>query len=230
MGNKRILAKVKKLMAMVERGNPHESANAMKKVQALMAEHQLSSEDVALSGIDSSKVKAANNSERQPKWSLLLVSLVRQAFGVEAIMCHEMAWGRNAAEVMFIGPADRVEIAGSVYTVLARQLKAARGEYISTLSKRMKTRTKTARADLFCEGWCNGVYHKITALVPTEQESQLVAQYIEKHLPNLSAGESRAAKATKRDQSASLHGWIAAQQVELNAGVGGQEQAKLGVA
>ncbi|WP_265432842.1 DUF2786 domain-containing protein [Aeromonas salmonicida] len=231
MSDKRILAKIKKLMAMVERGNPHESANAMKKVQALMAEHQLSSEDVALSGIDASKVKAANSSERQPKWSLLLVSLVRQAFGVEAIMCHEqVGWGRNTAEVMFIGPADRIEIAAYVYTVLARQLKAARGEYISTLNKRMKTSTKTARADLFCEGWCNGVYHKITALVPTEQESQLVAQYIDKHHPNLSSGESRAAKATKRDQSASLHGWIAAKQVELNAGVGGQEQAKLGVA
>ena len=80
MSDKRILAKIKKLMAMVERGNPHESANAMKKVQALMAEHQLSSEDVALSGIDASKVKAANISERQPKWSLLLVSLVRHAF------------------------------------------------------------------------------------------------------------------------------------------------------
>ena len=94
----------------------------------------------------------------------------------------------------------------------------------------MKTSTKTARADLFCEGWCNGVYHKITALVPSEQESQLVAQYIEKHHPNLSAGESRAAKATKRAQSAEVHGWIAAKQVELNAGVGGQEQAKLGAA
>ena len=231
MSDKRILAKIKKLMAMVERGNPHESANAMKKVQALMAEHQLSSEDVALSGIDASKVKAANNSERQPKWSLLLVSLVRQAFGVEAIMCHEqLAWGRNTAEVMFIGPAERVEIAGYVYTVLARQLKAARAEYISSLSKRMKTSTKTARADLFCEGWGNGGDHKISALVPSEQESQLVAQYIEKHHPNLSAGESRAAKATKRDQSASLHGWMAAKQVELNAGVGGQEQAKLGAA
>ena len=138
--------------------------------------------------------------------------------------------GRNTAEVMFIGPAERVEIAGYVYTVLARQLKAARAEYISSLSKRMKTSTKTARADLFCEGWCNGVYHKISALVPSEQESQLVAQYIEKHHPNLSTGESRAAKATKRDQSASLHGWIAAKQVELNAGVGGQKQAKLGAA
>ena len=226
----RILEKIKKLMAMVERGNPHESANAMKKVQVLMAEHQLSSKDVELSGIDTTKVNAANNSERQPKWSGMLISVVKGAFGVEAVISSSYAMGRTSVQVAFIGPAERVEIAGYVYTVLARQLKAARSEFISTLNKRIKTSTKTARADLFCEGWCNGVWHKVTALVPTEQENQLVTQYMEKHYPNLQTGKSRAAKATKRDQSASLLGWIAAKEVELNAGVNGQEQAKLGVA
>lgn len=229
MSDKRILAKIKKLMAMVERGNPHESANALKKVQALMAEHQLSSEDVALSGIDTAKVSAANHSERQPKWNGMLISVVKGAFGVEAVITASYVMGRTAVQVLFIGPADRVEIAGYVYTVLARQLKAARSQFIGTLSKRMKASTKTARADLFCEGWCNGVWHKVTALVPTEQENELVAQYMEKHYPNLETSQSRAAKATKRDQSASLLGWIAAKEVELNAGVGGQEQAKLGV-
>lgn len=227
MSSKRILAKIKKLMTMVERGNPHESANALKKVQALMAEHQLSSEDVVLSGIDTAKVSAANHSERQPKWSSMLVSVVRVAFGVEAIISSSYAMGRTSAQVAFIGPAERVEIAGYVYTVLARQLKAARSQFIGTLSKRMKTSTKTARADLFCEGWCNGVWHKVTALVPTEQENELVAQYMEKHYPDLQTIKPRAAKATKRDQSASLLGWIAAKEVELNAGVGGSEQAKL---
>ncbi|MNQ74663.1 hypothetical protein D3C85_894280 [compost metagenome] len=138
--------------------------------------------------------------------------------------------GHVTAQVMFIGPAERVEIAGYVYTVLARQLKAARSEYVGTLNKRIKTSTKTARADLFCEGWCHGVWNKVTALVPTEQENQLVAQYIEKHHPNLTTGKTREAKATKRDQSASLQGWVAAKQVELNAGVKGQEQARLEVA
>ncbi|WP_461605431.1 DUF2786 domain-containing protein [Aeromonas allosaccharophila] len=228
--NKRILGKIKKLMALVERGNPHESANALKKVQALMAEHQLSSEDVALSGIDTAKVKAANRSERQPKWSNMLAGVVKEAFGVEVVFSRACLMGHITAQVMFIGPAERVEIAGYVYTVLARQLKVARSEYIGTLNKRIKTSTKTARADLFCEGWCNGVWHKVTALVPTEQECQQVAHYIEKHHPYLTTGKSREAKATKRDQSASLQGWIAAKQVEINAGVGGEEQAKLGAA
>ena len=225
MSDKRILAKIKKLMAMVERGNAHESANAMKKVQALMAEHQLSSEDVALSDIDTAKVKAANSSERQPKWSNLLASVVKGAFGVEVIFSRRCLMGHATAQVMFVGPADRVEIAGYVYTVLARQLKAARSEYIATLNKRLKTSTKTARADLFCEVW-----EKVTALVPTEQETQLVAQYMEKNHPNLATGKTREAKATVRDQSASFHGWVAAKDVELNAGVSGQEQKKLGVA
>lgn len=227
MSQQRILAKIKKLMAMVERGNPHESANAMKKVQALMAEHQLSSEDVALSGIDTAKVKAANSSDRQPKWSNMLVGVVQKAFGVEVIFSPRQVLA--SAQMEFIGPAERVEIASYVYTVLARQLKAARGQFITTLNKRLKASTKTARADLFCEGWCNGVWHKVIALVPTEQESQLVAQYIEKHYPDLTTSKSREAKATKRDQSASLQGWNAAKQVELNAGVAGQEQGRLGV-
>ena len=230
MSDKRILSKIKKLMAMVERGNPHESANAMKKVQALMAEHQLSSEDVELSGIDTSKVKAANNSEKQPKWSGMLINVVSGAFGVEAMITGSFVTGRVTIQVAFIGPAERVEIAGCVYTVLARQLKAARSQFIGTLNKRIKTSTKTARADLFCEGWCQGVWSKVTALVPTEQENQLVSQYMEKQYPILETSKGRAAKATKRDQSASLLGWIAEKQVELNAGMNGQEQAKLGVA
>ncbi|MBC8674447.1 hypothetical protein H2136_22760 [Aeromonas hydrophila] len=70
----------------------------------------------------------------------------------------------------------------------------------------MKTSTKTARADLFCEGWCSRVYHKITALVPTEQESQLVAQYIEKH----PEPELRRVSRRQGDQarSVSLTAWL----------------------
>ncbi len=115
-----------------------------------MAEHQLSSEDVALIGIDASKVKAANSSERQPKWSLLLVSLVRQAFGVEAIMCHDRPQGflyRNTAGDVY-RPSGSGGDRRLCHTVLARQLKAARAEYVSTLSKRMKTSTK--RPALIC--------------------------------------------------------------------------------
>ena len=70
-----------------------------------------------------------------------------------------------------------MEIASYVYTVLARQLKAARARVHRQPEQAHENQHKTARADLFCEGWCNGVYHKISVLVPSEQENQLVAQY-----------------------------------------------------
>lgn len=228
--NNRILNKIKKLMAMVERGNPNESANAMKKVQALMAGHNISSEDVALMGIEQAKVNAANNSAKQPTWSNMLVVVVSTAFGVESLFSNSSIFGRSAAKVIFIGPAERVEIAGYVYTVLGRQLKSARSQFISTLNKRIKASTKTARADLFCEGWCNGVYSKITAMVPTEQENNQVSEYMAKHYPEAEEGKSRDAKSTRRGDSARVMGFIASKSVELNAGVSGQEQAKLGVA
>lgn len=231
MSDKRILAKINKLMAMVERGNPHESANALKKVQALMAEHQLSSEDVELSGIHTAKVNSANHAKRQPKFNAMLLTIIKRAFAVEVVMNIESMMGKNSALVVFIGAADRVEIAGYVYTVLARQLKAARSNFISSLSKRLKASTKTARADLFCEGWCYGVFEKITPLVPSEKEIQLVAQYMEKHYPNLETKKVREAKARHREKIDSLRaGFDAAKDVELNAGVSGQEQKKLGAA
>lgn len=58
MSDKRILAKIKKLMAMVERGNPHESANAMKKVQALMAAKQVEL-NAGVGGQEQAKLGAA---------------------------------------------------------------------------------------------------------------------------------------------------------------------------
>ncbi len=222
----RILEKIKKLLAMVERGNPHESANAMKKIQALMAEHQLSSEDVALSGIDTASAKAANNSQKQPGWSHCLLTIIAEAFGVEAIF-QWTGFPRRQMQVVFIGPAERAEIAGYVYSVLARQLLTSRREFLATLNKRMKSTTKTARADLFCEGWCQGVYGKVVALVPSEHENELVAQYKAKHFPHLVKGKVRESKATRRDEGARYDGYVSGKQVELNAGVKGQEQAKL---
>lgn len=113
--------------------------------------------------------------------------------------------------------------------MLARQLKKARSEFLSQLNKRLKPTTKTARADLFCEGWVSGVYQQVRDLVPSEKEQALVAQYMSQKHSGLTSAKGREAKATKRDQDAGYLGFIAGNQVKLNAGVGGQETVKLGV-
>lgn len=156
----------------------------------------------------------------------MLISLVGDAFGVEVMYQREI-FGR--VRVSFIGPAERAEIAGYVYEVLARQLGRARREYLAGLNKRMKTTTKTTRANLFCEGWCRAVHTKVQRLVPNEKEASLVKQFMEQHHPELNQATAREAGGNSRDHNAMYDGYEAGRNVELNAGVGGQEQAKLGV-
>ena len=224
MSNQRILDKIKKLMALANSGNPHEAANAMRKAQALMKEHQLSQSDVELSSIAEHGAKVANKSIKQPKWSAMLTTLICRAFGVEAYMRPYV----NGGSMNFIGLNTNVEIAAYCYTVLSRQLLKARREYAGSLNKRLKSSTKTARSDLFCEGWVHGVYQQVTHLSPNEKERELIRLFKEQKIPNLETVKVREANGTSRDNGAISEGYKAGRQVRLNAGVSGSEQMKIG--
>ncbi len=219
--NKRILDKIKKLMALANSSNPHEAANALRKAQLLMQEYQLSESDVALSDIVEHSATLANTSKTQPQWSMNLMGMIQQTFGVTGY------FNPGLRRCFFVGYQDRAEIAAYCYTVLARQLKAARREYQASLNKRLKPKTKTARADLFCEGWVSGVYQQVRDLVPSEKEQALVAQFMSQKHSRLTPAKVREANATARDQDAGDAGFIAGKQVKLNAGVNGQEAVKL---
>ncbi len=219
----RILDKIKKLMALANSSNPHEAANALRKAQALMSQHQLTQLDVELSAIGEQSAKMANKSLKQPKWSVMLTSLICQAFGVEAYTSHSLF----GCSMNFIGRTDLVEVAAYCYTVLSRQLVKARKEYQADLNKRLKQSTKTARADLFCEGWVYGVYQQVHKLSMDPKEKELIQQFKAVHLKNLESGQIRDAKGTSRDSSAMSDGYRVGRSVQLNTGVNGQEQAKL---
>ena len=219
--NKRILDKIKKLMALANSSNPHEAANALRKAQLLMQEYQLSESDVDLSDIAEHSATLANTSKAQPQWSMNLMTMILQTFGVTGY------FNPGLRRCFFVGYQDRAEIAAYCYTVLARQLKAARREFQGRQNKRLKPKTKTARADLFCEGWVSGVYQQVRDLVPSEKEQALVAQYMSQKHSRLTAAKVREANATARDQDAGYAGFVAGKQVKLNAGVNGQEAVKL---
>lgn len=221
MMDKRILDKIKKLMALANRtSNPHEAASALAKAQKLMAAHQLSLDDVDLLQVGESAVGMANASKKQPLWAHYLLSMVRDAFGVQVIIKQSPF---HAPRCVFIGLAERAEVAAYCYTVLARQLIRARRDYLATLNKRMKTRTKTARADLYCQGWVNGVDQQVEAMAPTEREAALVERYFAQRYPSTENAEARAAKSTRRDHNAAFEGYQAGKKVTLNAGVKGEK-------
>jgi len=223
--DERILDKIKKLLALAKStSSEHEAANAMRKVQALMKEYQVSDTDVALHEIAERHTKRANSSSKQPLWASLLSQTIARAFGIDYLLSWQPSIGLC---ITFIGPKDRVEIGAYCYDVLAPQLLKARRDFLAGLNKRLKTTTKTNRADLFAEGWIIAVRQKVEALVPTEDEFQLIQLFIEKHYPDLRTSNSRAAATRSRDMDSKFKGMAQGRNVTLNAGVAGAAQGRL---
>lgn len=173
MDKQKAMEKIKKCLALSKSANEHEAAQALKQMQALMREYGISDADVALSDIKQHACtdKTAN---QIPGWQAWLANTVKQAFGVGWYVGGD--W--NQARIVFYGASNKAELAAYAYSVLLRQLKAARREYIATALKRVKlAKNKTYRADQFCEGWITAVYRKVDKFANGEREQALLQQF-----------------------------------------------------
>nr|WP_321466782.1 DUF2786 domain-containing protein [uncultured Desulfobulbus sp.] len=220
----KILDKIKKLLALGQSTNPHEAANAVSKAQQLMQEYQLTMQDVELTSIGEVATKMTNTSRKQPRWHVGLIHVVCSAFGVEPFVQYYLG-----AEPIckFIGRHEKIEVAVYFYVVLSRRIKQARRQYISTLSRRMKAANRTARADLFCEGWVHGVARNITKPAQSEKEAGLIKEYIRQRYPFVIEAKSRATNLKNKEDSL-YKGYAAGMEVEVNTGVPGQERKQIG--
>lgn len=220
----KILDKIKKLLRLASSSNPHEAALALSRAQKLMQEHDIESDSPELAGVNDFVVDAMSKAKTPAKYFAILAHSVAKAFGCE--YCFQPTF--KNMEVVFIGHEERPKIAGYVFSVLERQLNKARKEFIDSLSNRMKKQNKTKRADQFCEGWCIGVYRKITEFALSEKEQQEVISY-KNNISDLSSCSSLEAKGSGRAASESrMQGYRAAKDVTLNHGVDGSETVKLG--
>lgn len=219
----KVLDKIKKLLRLATSSNPNEAALALSRAQKLMQEHGINSDAPELAGVQDSMVDALSTAQKPTKYFGVLAYTISRAFGCEFYFQPTF----KNMQIVFIGHNERPEIAGYVFTVLERQLVKARKEFISGLSKRMKRSTKTKRADQFCEGWCAGVHHKVTAFALSEEEQEQVNAFKEQQ-SNLEVIDLRNRKArSNADMQARSDGYVAAQDVTLSHGVNGTEVAKL---
>lgn len=226
MADKKLLAKIKKLLALASKNNnANEAGLALERAKKLMEEHNINQQDVALMAISEETTEnKLSKASKIPDYVVTLFGVVAQVFGVKG---HYRTG--DFATVTFYGPAERPQIASYVFEVLGRQLKRARREFLATQSKRLKSSTKTNRADAFCEAWVAGVYQVVTNFVVNEQEKELMAAYQtkleQKH--KFSAGKGRAAKSCNGHEEAREQGYRAGKKVKLHHGVDGSQSPAL---
>lgn len=212
--DKKLLEKLKKLLALSKSPNPHEAALALQKAQQFMAENGFCQDDIDLLDIGEALADSVlSSAATPPEYMAWLLTAVTMAMGCRAL------YGRE--KVIFLGAVARCEIAAYMYDVLARQLRRQRRDFIRSLSKRMLQKNRTARADAFCEGWIMGVNSRIQAMKLSSHEKELIEKFREQHYPATSEQKLRQSKRCAGQSAASNAGWKAGRQARLDHGVNG---------
>lgn len=221
--NEKVLEKLKKLLALSKSTNPHEAALAVQRAQKLMRAHGITQNDLAFSDIDESISDYwGAGSVNPPRYMLGLLDIIRAAFAVESII-HS---GFNPS-VGFYGNKDRIELASYTWEVLARQLIAARKNYIRQQNKRLKSTTKTSRGDKFAEGWVTAVRGEVHLFAMSREEQELTKAWLEQKYPKAGTTKGREAGKSRDADVSRYNGYKEGENVRLYQPVSGKEQQKL---
>lgn len=226
MNKEKYLAKIKKLLNLARKAtNQNEAAAALRQAQNLMAAHNVTELEADSIGITEATSKGSpNNAQTPPKYLVYLVEVIKRAFGVQAFYTWREGkyfYSPRRRVVTFYGPDSRPQIAAYAFDVLARQMTAARKEYAADLHKNTKPANRIARADLFCEGWANGVYNIVAELVPTDSETTLMEAYRDRQLTGLRTSSCREARQCHGSDSATTAGFLSGRKAQLSHGVNG---------
>lgn len=143
MANKDILEKIQKLLALSKSTNPSEASIALNRAQKLMAEHNISSQDISLNSIDSQKYELKSYF-RSKILIGALASIICKAFGLDYFFNCVNSKLRG---VTFVGNKDRMEIAIYTVTILQRQLEIERAAYKKEHEPELKNRIDKALAE-----------------------------------------------------------------------------------
>lgn len=129
--------------------------------------------------------------------------------------------------VGFYGNRERAALAAYTWEVLVRQLKKARQQYISAQNKRIKNATRTSRGDQFAEGWVLAVISEIQSFALTDDERELMQQWLEHKYPQTQTTRARKPGRSRNGDASRYAGFREGQNVRLHRPVSGQEQQKL---
>lgn len=222
MDRSKVLDKIKKCLRLAASSNPHEAAAAMRQARALMEKYQVSDGDVLIADIQEATARSGSK-VKPPLWESRLATVVAWAYSCRTIFVE------GPGQWSFIG--EMAEVAGYAMTLLLRQVRQARRDYIADKLKRCKAATKTKRADVFCDAWVHAVRLKVAEFAGSHKLSQATLTYVAQHYPELAdlntLDRNANSKMSDRLLNDAANGIRAADGVQLNHGVHGSETLAL---
>lgn len=167
-----LLLKIKKLLALSQHNDqPAEAAAALAKAQQLMADNDLSSQDVSVHVIERQDLGTKVSISRPKGWEVTLMMTVAKAFGCRVVW--NKGRGRQTGHYTFLGEKHRLPLAVYTATFLQRRLYAGRAKFVAGLSDRGYDRRRiSTEGDGYCSGWVTAVRSTVHDFALSEAEVQ----------------------------------------------------------
>lgn len=214
MIDRKILARIKKCLALSSSANEHEASAALAKAKEMMDTYGISDEELQLADVSMETTRRATSARRPPAWEVRLIHLISGTFAVEPVI--------DGQNVCFAGLNSRPVIATYAFAMVRRIIKRRRSDYLAKELRRCKLAIKRARADHFCTGFVRGIEVEIICMID-HQECALAKAFVEQSFA-LDSVKPRAASTTRsRAVGDDYHrGFEEGSKVKLHRGLEGE--------
>lgn len=202
------IEKIRKCLRLSKSCNVNEAAAAMRQAQAMLRELGLTESDVDERAA-TSDVVITKEAFGGCKYLSQLVILIRATFGVDAVYEQGSGISRKRANVRYIGPRARVQLAVYTHKVIDRVIrdewKKVRDEYEQQIGARLAFRL----------AFIHIVADKIQHLAVEEDEQQSIDRYkLVKYSNGLVSTKQKNHK--KLNEEAAMLGAVAGDRFEIN--------------
>lgn len=173
MNKQKIISKIQKCLRLAESGNANEAALALKQAQALMRKYDIREQDVQAYQITESAAHSGGY-YNPPYWALALSELIAEAFD-----CRVYVARRNEAQPQFrfIGLEHTASVAAYSFTVLYRQLRKARREFMLSLGLADRHETRR-RGNIFAQAWLFQIARVVSEFVGNPGTQATIDEYV----------------------------------------------------
>lgn len=215
----KILAKIRKCMALSASPEPGEAAAALRMAQRIMDEHGIKTSDVEASEVGTSDVRLGKRrSDRFYSWAHVLATVVCDAFGVSVGASRS----KGANIVRFYGVNGADQVAAYAFEVLFRKVRKERKNLIKRLYWSELTKDqKTVRADAWATGWVYGAAENVTPKTRKEDEDRKVRAKMEDQSDGKEASKVGVPKELLEERAFLSHGFHEGKKYQLRRGVAG---------
>ena len=174
MDKPKIISKIQKCLRLAESGNPNEAAAALRQAQGLMRKYGIQEADVHTLYIHESTA-GSGGYYNPPYWALALSELISEAFD-----CRVYIARRDEAQPQFrfIGLEQSAHIAAYSFTVLYRQLRLARREYMKTLVLEDRQEVRR-RGNVFAQAWLFRIASVVAEFISNPEIQRAIDDYVQ---------------------------------------------------